>query len=149
MSKKRIFKNQLLIKKWHSKNRFVGSSRKEFIFSENNFVRNKNSLIALCHRNLSDKQVETLRRCVKKSLKKTSKVLVHVHGYLGRTAKASGIRMGNGKGAKGRDQIGQIYPGKILLTVLNSHFIKAKQAIRRSLYKLNFKMRIVLILKSN
>ena len=140
MSKPKIFKDLMLLKKWHSKNRQVGKNRSLFQSTAKKF-----GLVQICslvHRNLTANQIESGRRLIRRTIKKKGKLFVHIYAYLGRTTKPSGIRMGNGKGVKGRDKICLIKPGKVLYSIKGVKPLIAKNALLQLRYKFGFSTRI-------
>lgn len=145
MSKK--FIASLITRKWHSKNKCCGKKIKKYIFSTitEPSAESRLCLCSLKYVNLTSAQIEAGRRLIRKKIKKTGKLFVRVSAYLGRTSKPAGVRMGKGKGNKGRDVVAFIKPGSVLYELHNFNVNLGFNALKTISYKLGFKTRILII----
>lgn len=84
---------------------------------------------------MSEKQIEAARKCVSRAMKREGKFWIRVFPHTPVTSKASGNRMGGGKGNIDR-YIAKIYPGSMLFEVSGVTEDVARQAFALAKEKL-------------
>jgi len=91
---------------------------------------------------LTDRQIEAARKSISHHTKRTGKVWIRVFPDKPITKKASGVRMGGGKGDV-EGWVVPIVPGKIIFELAGVTWEVAKQALTRAGAKLPFKTKII------
>ena len=92
---------------------------------------------------LTDRQIESARKAISHHTKRAGKVWIRVFPDKPITKKASGVRMGGGKGDI-EGFVVPVVPGKIIFEVAGIPFEIAQQALKRAGAKLPFKTKIVI-----
>lgn len=87
---------------------------------------------------LTSRQIEAVRSCINKSLKKGGKIYLRVFPAIPYTKKPLETRMGKGKGNV-EDWICKIKPGQVLFEVSGVSMDLAKSALNIAAYKLPVK----------
>lgn len=91
---------------------------------------------------LTDRQIEAARKSISHHTKRTGKVWIRVFPDKPITKKASGVRMGGGKGDV-EGWVVPIVPGKIIFELAGVTWEVAQQALTRAGAKLPFKTKII------
>lgn len=91
---------------------------------------------------LKDFQLKSALRIMKQLLKKSGKIIVHVHPWIGLTKKPIEVRMGKGKGSKMAYYAYPIRPGKILFEIESSNTNLIYEVFNIALSKLGVKGKI-------
>jgi large subunit ribosomal protein L16 len=91
---------------------------------------------------LTDRQIEAARKSISHHTKRTGKVWIRVFPDKPITKKASGVRMGGGKGDV-EGWVVPIVPGKIIFELAGVTWEIAQQALKRAGAKLPFKTKII------
>ena len=91
---------------------------------------------------LTDRQIESSRIAISRSIKRGGKVWIRVFPDNPISKKPIGIRMGSGKGAL-EYWIAKIKPGRILFEVEGVSAEQARAAFRLASYKLPFKTKFL------
>lgn len=92
-------------------------------------------MVASSFGQLSEKQIETARMTINKSLKKFGKVIVNIQADTPVSKKPLEIRMGKGKGAVDR-WVAKIKYGTPLFTIVSSFPLTAVKALKSAQIKL-------------
>jgi large subunit ribosomal protein L16 len=86
---------------------------------------------------LSDKEIESTRRVIRRKIRRTGELFTHAYGYLPLFKKPSEVRMGKGKGNKLRCKVFPVRPGQILFSLRKVSLTLALQALKAGLKKLS------------
>ena len=152
MGKKRISKiknkskrkEQVVLRK-RQKGSVVGKSINHSIIhkqSNLSLKNNKISLYALETGYLTQSELDSLKKTVKKRLKKLKNFQMEAIPFIPRTKKPSEVRMGKGKGNKVDIWVCPVKAGKRLLTITSSHFFLIKKVLLEASYKISMKLRV-------
>lgn len=99
-------------------------------------------LKAVTHSHLTDKQIETLYRSLNKIIKKTGQIKLKIFSNIPVTKKATGVRMGKGKGVVDH-WIFKTKPGCVLCEIQTNNLNIAIKALKYSKIKLPIKTKII------
>ena len=91
---------------------------------------------------LTSRQIETLRRLIRRESKKIGKLWVQAVADIPRTKKAEKTRMGKGKGRLNL-WVCKVYPGKSLFEVRGFPISNIKSVVKKINYKIPLKVRAV------
>ncbi len=111
------------------------------------FFSKKNNYVLKCssYTVLTDKQLKSAYNSMKKRLKKSGTLILHVFPTIGLTKKPIEVRMGKGKGSKISVYVYPIRPGKILFELEGVTFKLAKDIFRLGMHKLNIKSKLIIV----
>ncbi len=99
-------------------------------------------LMSMTAGRLTDRQIESSRIAISRSIKRGGKVWIRVFPDNPISKKPIGIRMGSGKGAL-EYWIAKVKPGRILFEVEGVSAEQARAAFRLASYKLPFKTKFL------
>lgn len=99
-------------------------------------------LKALCAGRITAAQIESTRKVIARTLKRTGKIFIRVFPAKPITKKPSEVRMGGGKGAL-EHWVYLAKPGKILLEISGVTSTLARQALVSARYKLPLRTAVV------
>jgi large subunit ribosomal protein L16 len=99
-------------------------------------------LKALFFNRLTSKQVETIRQCINKTVKKTGRIIMNTFPSIPISKKPIEVRMGKGKGNVDR-WIFKVKPGFILCEIVTDQTDVAIRALNSVKKKINFKTKII------
>jgi len=119
--------------------KFKKSYLKKYI--ENTSSNLKHGVIglkALSKYKITAKQIESLRQCITRCLRRQAKIWINVFPHISSTAKPLGSRMGKGKGSL-NFWFAPIFVGTIILEIAGVNFFRSKKALEKSVSKLPFK----------
>lgn len=110
------------------------------------YTKQKNYILKSTSYNvLTDKQLKAAYNCMKKRIKKSGHLIIHVFPVIGLTKKPVEVRMGKGKGSKIVLYAYPIRPGKVLFEINGLNFKNAKDIFQLALDKLNINGKILSI----
>jgi large subunit ribosomal protein L16 len=135
-------RNFNLIKKNQKRLIKVQSTEKNRIFKSK---KNRYILKSLTFSLLKDFQLKAAIRIMKQLLKKSGKLIIHVHPLIGITKKPLEVRMGKGKGSKIAYYSYPIRPGKILFEIESSNINLIYEVFKIALSKLSLKGKIFIV----
>ncbi len=126
-------KNQkrLIKVKGNEKNRIFYSKQENYILKSTSY-----SL-------LTDKQLKAAYNCMKKRIKKSGHLIIHVFPTIGLSKKPVEVRMGKGKGSKINMYAYAVRPGKVLFELEGLSFKNAKDIFKLGLDKLSLNGKII------
>jgi large subunit ribosomal protein L16 len=128
-------KNQksLIKVKGTEKNRIFFTKKKNYLLKSNSY-----SLI-------TSNQLKSAYNCMKKKLKKSGHLILHIFPVIGLTKKPIEVRMGKGKGSKISFYAYPVRPGKILFELEGVNSKLAKNIFSLGLRKISIKSKIISI----
>lgn len=91
---------------------------------------------------ITARQIEALRQCISRELKRRGKIWFNIFPHIPVTSKPTENRMGKGKGSLNYWCV-PVKVGTILVEIAGVSFFKAKQALLRGCNKLPIKSRII------
>jgi len=91
---------------------------------------------------LSAVQIEAARKAITHYTKRTGKLFIRVFPHKPVTQKATGVRMGSGKGDIDR-YVAVVKPGRIIFELTGVESEIAQEALRRASHKLPFKTKFI------
>jgi large subunit ribosomal protein L16 len=99
---------------------------------------------SLSYGRITEFQMESVRKVLKRTIKKKGQLFVRVHPYHTLTKKSAGVRMGKGKG-KVDSVVYPIRPGKIILELKNDSLTMemARKMLRQAIRKFGVSVSII------
>jgi large subunit ribosomal protein L16 len=93
---------------------------------------------------ITAKQLETLRRTIKKVIKRNGKIWINIFPHLPVSSKPNENRMGKGKG-KTKYYTGKVVPGNVVVEILGVNYRTAFKALSSAAKKLPVKSYFIYI----
>jgi len=100
------------------------------------------SLVSLRSRFVLASQLESMRKVIRKKVKRSGNLSFHFFPYLSLTKKPSEVRMGKGKG-KIKDWVSPVLAGSVLVRLFYPRLAVAKQALKLASFKSAVPLRVV------
>jgi len=100
------------------------------------------SLVVVEFGKITAAELESARVSMKRMLRKKGKVFVRGYPYLPINERATGVRMGKGKGGKIKAWVYPVKPGKILYEISDVSLSKGQKVLEMAAKKLSVKTKI-------
>jgi len=91
---------------------------------------------------IGNKEIEVVRKVLKKTMRKKGKIRVRLFPFKGLTKKAIAVRMGKGKGNVSR-WVGEVRTGRVMYEIGGIPLIECENILREGQKRLPVKNRIV------